>query len=287
MRTQTGGANDSAAGRAERTRCGTHAGRWALLCTALLLVACGPARLRSDLVDPRSVHRMQSVLVVPLQNLSGTPNAEHAVADEVAARLRFYPNLIVRELPWLQLQLRKQGVPMPESRDPHTLAALARRVGVDAVVTGAIYEYGFFREQRSVSDHVVVGLRLDLYDPQATHLIWSGSSGQSMGNELSSYRPVLSDVASEVIATLLEDMFERTEQYMESLAPVSDTSSIAPAAAEISAPALLPAPAVQSVTETVAEPEPLIVAPAANAEESAPPAVEPPDPASEQDGGAP
>lgn len=262
-----------------------RASAWAALITGL--TACGSAHLRSDLVDPARVHSMQSVLVVPLQNLSGAAQAEHAVADEVAARLRFYPNLVVREMPWLQLQLRKLGIPLPESRDPNTVAALARQVGVDAVLTGAVYEYGFFREQRSVSDHVVVGLRLDLYDPHDTRLIWSGSSGHSMGNELSSYRPILSEVASDVVASLLEDMFERTEAYLQERA---QQGTVVPG--EISQ-AVTPAVAAPETTPTVYESAPAPISesadvrPATSATPVQPDPVEPPDSASEQDGGIP
>ncbi len=187
-----------------------------LLVGITCLSACQSGFQSQVLLNPPAMSKTRTVLVAPPIEMSGHPNASQAVADAVSAKLRAIGGFEVKEWSWLTTQLRTRGGRVPDSRDYSTLAELGRRVGVDAVLAGVIYEYGFAQEYNAASPFAIVSLRLDMLLPDDGQIIWTSSTASSHGSALSANRPSISvavvDAVDQALSLITEAIQRKGER---------------------------------------------------------------------------
>lgn len=178
------------------------------LAAVIFLSACS-GYLRTQLLTTDAVHEGESILVIPLHNLSPFPEAGLITADLVATELRGYAGSQVRDKAWLENRAETLSISLPEMQDNASYAALARTVGVDLILTGILYEYGYQREFQAVSEHALVAMRLDLIRANDSRIVWTGTVVLGKGGDLMPGRPPLNAVAQRAVAKLLAALYHQ------------------------------------------------------------------------------
>lgn len=165
---------------APRRRYGVAAGVIAAILLASVLVALNVGNWRGRLLKRAATGRIESLAVLPLQNLSGDPQQDYfvdgmteAVITEVAqiSGLRVTSRTSV-------MQYKRTNKPLPE---------IARELGVDAVLEGSV--------QRSGGR---VAITVQLIHAATDRHLWAKNYQREMSDVLALEREVAQNVAEEV-----------------------------------------------------------------------------------------
>ncbi len=173
-----------------------------IVIVALLLGGCstGTHLERNFISSSPSPQRGMSVLVVPFHNLTVHPEAGTAVARLMATELYRAGVFSVQESPLLNAQ---QPVGNSALNEP---VAMARAAGADAVLSGAVTEYGY---RRGFRKQPVVGVDVRLIRTDGT-VLWAESASEAGSAYLG--RDSLTEAAQRlvmrIVQTLSQNMVE-------------------------------------------------------------------------------
>lgn len=139
-----------------------------------LATACGRVQNTSTLDLAQLNARARRVVVLPLDNLTTTPNAGRIVGDllttELLAKTRFV--LLERSEMMEKLSGGAQNVDPQEVLDKAAAYKIGRDLGVDTVVFGSVTE---FRYKRGLDEDPIVGVTLRLLDIPENKILWAES----------------------------------------------------------------------------------------------------------------
>ena len=185
-----------------------------LLVGGLLLTVAGCSFSPSAVPDYTNAQMdfsaVRTVAVLPLQNLSTDEQAGERVRDAFMGML-----LATEAIYALPPGEVNRGVNRANMRSPATptveeISKLKEILGVDAVITGVLREYGAVRSGSAEAN--LVSLSLQMIETQTGSTVWSASStkgGISLADRMlgSGGRP-MNDVTTQVINDLLDQLFE-------------------------------------------------------------------------------
>ena len=152
----------------------------ALLAIAILLVGLNVANLRNRLLGPQTGLHIQSLAVLPLENLSGDPEQEYfadGMTEELITNLGKISALRVISRNSV-MQYRRERKPTPQ---------IAKELNVDAVVEGAVLRSG---------DRVRISAQLIQANPEKD--LWAESYERDLSDVLALQREVAQAIAEEV-----------------------------------------------------------------------------------------
>jgi hypothetical protein len=148
---------------------------WAAACV-LLSGACAAHRgAQVTFHDPAmDFSLIQSVAVMPFENLTTERNAGERVRDVVMTMLQATGAMYVVPPGEVGRGISRAALQDTESPTPEEVVALAKSVEADAVITGAVLEYGQARSGSASANVVSVSLRM--MEAETGRVVWSASS---------------------------------------------------------------------------------------------------------------
>jgi hypothetical protein len=182
-------------------------GFW-LICCCLLLASCTPKQdFTSEQMDFSAV---RTVAVLPLQNLTSDDQASERVRDAFMVVLLATEGIYVLPPGEVARGINRVGIRTPATPTVEEIIKLQGVIGVDAVITGVLREYGSVRSGSAEAN--LVSLSLQMVETQTGIIVWSGAStrgGITMTDRLlgSGGQP-MNDVTIQVLNDLLNQLFE-------------------------------------------------------------------------------
>ncbi|SMF52708.1 TolB amino-terminal domain-containing protein [Azospirillum oryzae] len=185
----------------------------ALLAAGLLLAGCSFGRINSrDFAQPGAVLPAGStVAVLPFENLTNHPNAGQIAADIVSTELYGVEGL--RSMDAARVRSRLSAAKptgdasatavtdTPADTVPLDAQAAGRTLGVDAVLTGSVSEYGY---QHGLREEPVVGLNARLVRSSDGAVLWTSSQSEAGRGYFS--RDSVNNVAQRVVTRMIDSL---------------------------------------------------------------------------------
>lgn len=135
-----------------------------------LLSACGTVQ-RTTAVDQKQLNsRARKVVVLPLVNLTSTPNAGRIVGEILSTEIIAQTDFRMLERSEMMEYLSSGKIEMEEVLEKSAAARMGRELGVDTVVYGAVTE---FRYKKGVDEDPVVGISVKMLDIPETRILWA------------------------------------------------------------------------------------------------------------------
>lgn len=172
---------------------------------AWLLAGCtGEQGVARDWVrSPAAVRADLTVAVLPFENLTAYPNAGQAVAELLSTEL--YVRGIFRVLEASELRRRLAARSLDQDAIARTAAPeLAAALGVDAVLTGSVSEFGY---QHGLKEEPTVGINLRLISLGEADVVWAASHADAGRGLL--HRDSLAATAHRVVIEMVDALEAR------------------------------------------------------------------------------
>ncbi len=148
-----------------------------LVFLAVLLDACTPGVTRSTYRDPNmDFGALQTVGVMPFQNLSRDSTAAERVRDVFINRLLSTGALYVLPVGEIARGVARVELQNPATPSPEEIVKLGTLVKAQAIITGAVHEYGEVRSGTSASN--VISVSVQMIETQTGKVVWAASSTQ-------------------------------------------------------------------------------------------------------------
>jgi hypothetical protein len=117
---------------------------------------------------------VQNVAVMPLANFTRDNLAADRVRDVFINKLLSTGALYVLPVGEVAKGVAKTEIAVPTAPSPEEVVKLGAAVKVQAVVTGAVLEYGEVRSGTAAAN--VISVNLQMVETQTGRVVWSGSS---------------------------------------------------------------------------------------------------------------
>jgi hypothetical protein len=153
---------------------------------------------------------LQSVAVLPFQNLSQDERAAERVRDTFTGMLLATEGLYVLPPGEVARAISRTGEFPPQGPSAERIKKLSGILGVDAVITGVLREYGTVRSGSTFAN--VVSLSLQMIEVSTGKIIWSAAStkgGVTLWDRLfgGGGKP-MNTVTEKVVDDLLDKLFD-------------------------------------------------------------------------------
>ncbi len=145
------------------------------VCLALMTGCAGRKRARVTYHDPNmDFGLIQTVAVMPFVNLTNEPKASGRVRDMFMTVLQATGSVYVLPPGEVGRGISRVGIDTPGEPTPEQVVGLAKNVGADVIITGAVLEYG---SVRSGSAHAnVISVNVEMMEAELGKIVWSASS---------------------------------------------------------------------------------------------------------------
>ena len=140
-----------------------------------VIAACACANKQVTYHDPRmDFGQIQSAAVLPFENLTTERAAADRVRDVFTTMLQATGGLYVLPPGEVNRGAQRTGLENPLAPTAEEVVALASNVGVDAVITGVLREYGSVRSGTSSAN--IISVSVQLFEAETGKIVWSGES---------------------------------------------------------------------------------------------------------------
>jgi hypothetical protein len=142
---------------------------------AALLVGCatGGPRYQDKTMDFGSI---RTVAVMPLTNFSREVNGGDRVRDVVENILLASGGFYVLPTGEVSRAVQRLGIPNAAAPSKDEVIAIGKALSSEAILVGALKEYGEVRSGNSTAN--VISLSLQLQETQTGRVVWSGSTSK-------------------------------------------------------------------------------------------------------------
>jgi hypothetical protein len=196
------------------TRTGrTRAATWCALCAAVLLLmaACAPKVTRPVFKDANmDFGVVQTVGVMPFQNLTRDSLAADRVRDVFINGLLSTGAVYVVPVGELARAVTRAEIQAPATPSPEDVVKVSGALKAQALITGAVQEYGELRSGASSAN--VVSLSVQMLEGQTGKVVWTATStkgGVTAWDRLlgGGGRP-MNDVTRDVVDDVIRKLFK-------------------------------------------------------------------------------
>ncbi|MFH1216988.1 MAG: GNA1162 family protein [Pseudomonadota bacterium] len=183
---------------------------WIVCLWGLLLAGCVSTPPNNYTNETMDFSAIQSVAVLPFQNLTSDDQAAERVRDSFMGMLLASEAFYVLPPGEVNRGIGKAGVRTPQTPTAEEIKSISTILEVDAVITGVLKEYGTVRSGSAEAN--MVSLSLQMMEIETGTVIWSASStkgGISVGDRLlgGGGQP-MNKVTEQVINDLLDKLFQ-------------------------------------------------------------------------------
>jgi polysaccharide biosynthesis protein PelC len=186
-----------------------------LLLIFFLLTGCVPAvtNMYNDLFyqdENMDFGAVRRVAVMPFVNMTREQLAAERVRDVFTIQLLASEAVYVIPTGETMRGINRITIANPAVPSPEELVQLAHIVNVDAVITGAVREYGEIRSSQSTAN--IISISVSMLEAQTGKIVWTASStkgGIGMSERLfgGGGRP-MDDVTQEAVRDVLDKLFK-------------------------------------------------------------------------------
>ena len=139
------------------------------------LVGCAPGSSLTYYHDPSmDFAAIRSVAVMPFENLSRDQMAAQRVRDIFANSLLSTGAVYVIPPGEVSRGIARAGIVNPASPSMEEIEKLAGIIRVDALITGAVTEYGQVRSGNTTAN--VISMNVQMIEIQSRRIVWSASA---------------------------------------------------------------------------------------------------------------
>ena len=180
-----------------------------LLLLALSLTACASSETtyKNATMNFASV---QSVAVLPFENLTSDDDAAARVRDTYMGMLLATEAMYVLPPGEVQRGIDRAGIPQPTRPPSDKIQSIGKILGVDAVITGVLREYGQVRSGQTQAN--IISLSLQMMEVETGTVVWSGAStkgGITLSDRLfGGGGDPMNKVTKEAVNDLLDQLFQ-------------------------------------------------------------------------------
>lgn len=176
---------------------------------AVVLTACAAATdvFRDPGMDFGSI---RTVAVMPFANITREPLAAERVRDVFATMLLSTGGVYVIPPGEVARGLSRVGIADAAAPSPEEITKFAALLKVDAVITGAVREYGEVRSGTSSANVISISLRM--IEGQTGRVVWSASSTQGgiglTDRLLGGGGEPMNDITERAVDDILDKLFQ-------------------------------------------------------------------------------
>lgn len=132
-----------------------------------------------DYVQPQGIaDDARHVAVLPLVNLTVTPNAGRMVSDLLSTELYSSTRFKLMESTEMLKLLKGDADDLEFVMEDVVAQKIGNKLGVDTVIYGSVSEYQY---KRGVNQSPTVGINLKMLDVTSGKILWASSSSQTGG----------------------------------------------------------------------------------------------------------
>ncbi len=174
-----------------------------------LFAGCGHTLRRDYTASGDSVAALETVAVLPFENLTQFPDAGEIVAELFTTELYRTDSFRIMDRNQVKRLMREKRITPPQVVDRRAAQMIGRELEVDAVLIGSVSEYWYRLERRSRrpgGEEPAVGLNARLVDVASGKVIWASSHSRSSYDAFSADRDHLNRVAQITVANMVESL---------------------------------------------------------------------------------
>lgn len=174
----------------------------------LFLAGCSGTYMK-DYVQPNGVaSEARHAAVLPLVNLTNTPNAGRMVGDLLTTELYASTKFDLMESTEMLKRIKGNEDDLEFVMEDVVAQKLGSKLGVDTVIYGSVTEYQY---KRGVNQSPTVGINLRMIDVSSGNVLWASSSSKS-GGCFFGCTESLNSVAQETLAEMVTAMSDVSAQ---------------------------------------------------------------------------
>ncbi len=181
-----------------------------LIPAALLLASgCGHTLRRDYTASGDSLAGLETIAVLPFENLTQFPDAGEIVAELFTTELYRTGSFRVMDRNQVKRLMREKRITPPQVVDRQAAQKIGRELEVDAVLIGSVSEYWYRLERKSRrpgGEEPAVGINARLVDVASGEVIWASSHSRSSYDVFSADRDHINRVAQITVANMVESM---------------------------------------------------------------------------------
>ncbi len=162
-----------------------------------------------DYVQPQGIASdARLVAVLPLVNLTTTPNAGRIVSDLLSTELYASTRFKLMESTEMLKRVKGDSDDLEFVMEDVVAQKIGSKLGVDTVVYGSVSEYQY---KRGVNQSPTVGINLKMIDVPSGKVLWASSSSNS-GGCFFGCTDSLNSVAQDTLAEMVQTMSDTPAQ---------------------------------------------------------------------------
>jgi len=186
--------------------------KWKILFIMLvpLIAGCGHTTERNYVKSDAATMSIESVAVMPFENLTKFPDAGEIVAALFTTELYRGTHFKILDRNQARRILREKQITMPAVVDRRTAQEIGKALGVDGVFIGSVSEYWYRLEKRrgwrEEGEEPAVGINARLVDVATGDVVWASSHSRSSYDAFSMDRDHINRVAQIVVANMIDSL---------------------------------------------------------------------------------
>ncbi|WP_432736742.1 CsgG/HfaB family protein [Maridesulfovibrio sp. FT414] len=162
-----------------------------------------------DYVQPQGIASdARLVAVLPLVNLTTTPNAGRMVSDLLSTELYSSTRFKIMESTEMLSRVKGDEDDLEFVMEDVVAQKMGHQLGVDTVIFGSVTEYQY---KRGINQSPTVGINLKMLDVPSGKILWASSSSKT-GGCFFGCTESLNSVAQETLAEMVQAMSEMPAQ---------------------------------------------------------------------------
>ena len=182
---------------------------WAILITILFLSGCGHTLERNYLAADAAINSINSVAVVPFENLTKFPEAGDIVAALFTTELYRGTHFKIMDRNQVKRIMREKKIASPPVIDRRFAQEIGKILNVDGVFIGSVSEYWYRLEKRRYGEQgeePAVGINARLVDVASGEVVWASSHSRSSHDVFTTDRDHINRVAQIVVANMVSSL---------------------------------------------------------------------------------
>lgn len=191
---------------------------WACISLFVLTAACGGRQLKSYHDPEMDFGMIETIAVLPFDNVTNDRASAARVRDVFSTMLQATAQFYVIPRGELSRALASMGARDPEAPTVDEVKKLGKMLGVDAIVTGLVREYGEARSGQARA--AMIALSVQMTETQTGRIIWSASTTKGgigfyeriLGGGGEPMNIVTEDAVAELITSLFNPRGAVTEE---------------------------------------------------------------------------
>ncbi len=182
-----------------------------LVLIILSMAGCSSNKTLVTFHDPNmEFASVQAVAVMPFANFTREQQAADRVRDAFNTMLLATEGVYVIPVGEVARGVSRAGIENPTAPSPEEVVKFVSIVGVDAVITGAVREYGGVRSGTTSAN--VIAISMEMLEGEGGRLVWAASStkgGITTWDRLfGGGGDPIDDVTKEAVSDIIDKLFE-------------------------------------------------------------------------------